>query len=45
MRDVLGRLSPDELPAIARATAEVRRALETTTDLPARNLHESRTQP
>jgi DNA-binding MarR family transcriptional regulator len=41
MRDVLGRLDPTELPAIARATAEVRSALEATTNVPARNLHES----
>jgi len=33
MRNVLGRLSPDELPAIARATADVRAALEATTDV------------
>jgi DNA-binding MarR family transcriptional regulator len=33
MRDVLGRLSPDELPAIARATADVRAALEATNDV------------
>jgi DNA-binding MarR family transcriptional regulator len=33
MRDVLGRLSPAELPAIARATADVRAALEATTDV------------
>ena len=31
MRDVLGRLNPAELPVIARATAEVRAALEATT--------------
>ena len=40
MRDVLARLDQAELPAIARATAEVRAALEATTTLPARNLHE-----
>src|SRR3954471_24666633 len=34
MRDVLGRLDPDELPAIARATAGVRAALEVATGLP-----------
>jgi len=44
MRDVLGRLDPTELPAIARATAEVRSALEATTNVPARNLHESPTR-
>jgi DNA-binding MarR family transcriptional regulator len=44
MRDVLGRLDPDELPAIARATAEVRAALEATTVIPARNLHEPPTR-
>jgi DNA-binding MarR family transcriptional regulator len=44
MRDVLGRLDARELPAIARATAEVRRALETTTTPPARNLHDSPTR-
>ena len=33
LRNVLGRLSPDELPAIARATADVRAALEATTDV------------
>jgi DNA-binding MarR family transcriptional regulator len=41
MRDVLGRLDPTELPAIARATAGVRAALEATNVEPARNLHES----
>jgi DNA-binding MarR family transcriptional regulator len=41
MRDVLGHLDPDELPAIARATAGVREALEATTALPASNLHGS----
>jgi DNA-binding MarR family transcriptional regulator len=41
MRDVLGRLDPAELPAIARATAGVRAALEATTDVPASNLHRS----
>jgi len=35
MRDVLGRLDPAELPAIARAVAEVRSALEATTALSA----------
>jgi DNA-binding MarR family transcriptional regulator len=44
MRDVLGRLDATELPAIARATAEVRRALESTTLPPARNLHGSPTR-
>jgi DNA-binding MarR family transcriptional regulator len=43
MRDVLGRLNPVELPVIARATAEVRAALEATTLQPARNLHETPT--
>jgi len=38
MRDVLGRLSPDELPAIARATADLRATLEATTELPASSL-------
>ena len=33
MRDVLSRLSPEELPTIARATAGVRTALEATTGL------------
>ena len=33
MRDVLARFSPDELPAIARATAGVRAALEASTDV------------
>jgi nitronate monooxygenase len=44
MRDVLGRLHPDELPGIARATADVRAALEATTPIPARNLHDSPTR-
>jgi len=44
MRDVLSRLDRDELPAIARATAEVRLALEATTARPAPNLHESPTR-
>jgi DNA-binding MarR family transcriptional regulator len=44
MRDVLARLDRAELPAIARATAEVRVALEATTTPPARNLHEPSTQ-
>jgi DNA-binding MarR family transcriptional regulator len=49
MRQVLGRLDPSELPIIARATAEVRSALEAdpatqaATTLPARNLHETPT--
>ena len=43
MRDVLGRLNPAELPVIARATAEVRAALEATTGQRARNLHETPT--
>jgi DNA-binding MarR family transcriptional regulator len=43
MRDVLGRLDPAELPVIARATAEVRSAIEATTAQPARNLHETST--
>src|SRR4029078_7221759 len=43
MRAVLGRLNPAELPVIARATAEVRAALEATTAQPARNLHETPT--
>jgi len=41
MRDVLGRLSPDELPAIARATADVRAALEATNDVRASALQGS----
>ena len=41
MRDILGHLDPDELPAIARATAGVRAALEATTAIPAPNLHGS----
>jgi DNA-binding MarR family transcriptional regulator len=44
MREVLGRLDLAELPAIARATAGVRAALEATTTLPAPNLHEPSTQ-
>ena len=44
LRDVLARLDRAELPAIARATAEVRVALEATTNLPTRNLHEPSTQ-
>ena len=43
MRAVLERLNPAELPVIARATAEVRAALEATTAQPARNLHETPT--
>jgi len=43
MRDVLARLNPAELPVIARATAEVRSAIEATTAQPARNLHETST--
>ena len=41
MRDVLARLSPDELPAIARATAGVRAALEATTVVRASDMHGS----
>ncbi len=41
MRDILGHLDPDELPAIARATAGVRAALEATTAIPAPTLHGS----
>jgi len=44
MRDVLGRLDATELPAIARATADVRAALEATTNVPARHPHESPTR-
>jgi DNA-binding MarR family transcriptional regulator len=44
MRGVLSRFDPAELPSIARATAGVRAALEATTTLPARNLHEPPTQ-
>ncbi len=44
MRDVLGQLDRAELPVIARATSAMRAALEATTTLPARNLHESSTQ-
>jgi DNA-binding MarR family transcriptional regulator len=44
MRDVLGQLDQAELPVIARATAAMRAALEATTTLPARNLHETATQ-
>jgi DNA-binding MarR family transcriptional regulator len=44
MREVLGRLDPAELPAIARATAGVRAALEATSDEPARHLHTSPTR-
>jgi DNA-binding MarR family transcriptional regulator len=44
MREVLGRLDPAELPAIARATAGVRAALEATSDEPARLLHTSPTR-
>jgi DNA-binding MarR family transcriptional regulator len=43
MRDVLERLNPAELPVIARATAEVRAAIEATTAQPARILHETPT--
>jgi DNA-binding MarR family transcriptional regulator len=49
MRQVLGRLDPSELPIIARATGEVRAALEAdpatqaATTQPARNLHETPT--
>jgi DNA-binding MarR family transcriptional regulator len=43
MRDVLGRLDPDELPAIARATNGIRAALQATAP-PARNLHEAPTR-
>ena len=43
MRNVLARLDPAELPAIAHAVAEVRSALEATAALPARNLHEATT--
>ncbi len=41
MRNVLARLDPAELPAIAHAVAEVRSALEATAALPIRNLHET----
>jgi DNA-binding MarR family transcriptional regulator len=44
MREVLGKLNPEGLPAIARATADVRAALEATTAIPARNLHDSPTR-
>ena len=43
MRNVLGRLDPAELPAIAHAVAEVRSALEATAAVPARNLHATTT--
>jgi DNA-binding MarR family transcriptional regulator len=41
MRNVLARLDPAGLPAIAHAVAEVRSALEATAALPARNLQEA----
>ena len=43
MRTVLARLDPAELPAIARAVAEVRSALEATAALAARPAHETNT--
>jgi DNA-binding MarR family transcriptional regulator len=41
MRNVLARVDPAGLSAIAHAVAEVRSALETTAGLPARNLRET----
>jgi DNA-binding MarR family transcriptional regulator len=43
MRDVMARLDPDELPAIAHAVAEVRAALEATATQHAPHLHEPAT--
>ena len=43
MRNVLARLDPAGLPAIAHAVAEVRSAIEATAALPARNLQEAST--